>query len=163
MSDHILSWMTFFPVIGAAVIMFVPRDRKEIVKTVAAAAAAVPLILAVQLFRDFDRTVTGFQYVEHYEWIKTFNIEYFMGIDGLSVPMVLLTAFLSFLCIIASWKIDKAVKGYFALFLLLEAGMMGVFCALDFFLFYVFWEVMLLPMYFLIGIWGGPRKEYAAI
>jgi NADH-quinone oxidoreductase subunit M len=163
MSDHILSWMTFFPVIGAVVIAFVPRDRKEIVKTVAAAAAAVPLILAVQLFRDFDRTVTGFQYVEHYEWIKTFNIEYFMGIDGLSVPMVLLTAFLSFLCIIASWRIDKAVKGYFALFLLLEAGMMGVFCALDFFLFYVFWEVMLLPMYFLIGIWGGPRKEYAAI
>ena len=86
-----------------------------------------------------------------------------MGIDGLSVPMVLLTAFLSFLCIIASWNIDKAVKGYFSLFLILEAGMMGVFCALDFFLFYVFWEVMLLPMYFLIGIWGGPRREYAAI
>jgi len=163
MSDHILSWMTFFPVIGAAVIMFVPRDRKEIVKTVAAAAAAVPLILAVQLFMNFDRSISGFQFVEHYEWIKNFNIEYFMGIDGLSVPMVLLTAFLSFLCIIASWNIDKAVKGYFALFLLLEAGMMGVFCALDFFLFYVFWEVMLLPMYFLIGIWGGPRKEYAAI
>jgi NADH-quinone oxidoreductase subunit M len=163
MADHILSWMTFFPVIGAAVIAFVPRDRKEIIKTVAAAAAAVPLILAVQLFLNFDRTTAGFQFVEHYTWIKSFNIEYFMGIDGLSVPMVLLTAFLSFLCIIASWKIDKAVKGYFALFLLLEAGMMGVFCALDFFLFYVFWEVMLLPMYFLIGIWGGPRKEYAAI
>ena len=163
MSDHILSWMTFFPVIGAAVIAFVPKDRKEIVKTVAAAAAAVPLILAVQLFMNFDRSVSGFQFVEHYEWIKNFNIEYFMGVDGLSVPMVLLTAFLSFLCIIASWKIDKAVKGYFALFLLLEAGMMGVFVSLDFFLFYVFWEVMLLPMYFLIGIWGGPRKEYAAI
>ena len=163
MSDHILSWMTFFPVIGAAVIAFVPKDRKEIVKTVAAAAAAVPLILAVQLFMNFDRSVSGFQFVEHYEWIKNFNIEYFMGVDGLSVPMVLLTAFLSFLCIIASWNIDKAVKGYFALFLLLEAGMMGVFVSLDFFLFYVFWEVMLLPMYFLIGIWGGPRKEYAAI
>ena len=77
--------------------------------------------------------------------------------------MVLLTAFLSFLCVIASWGIEKAVKGYFSLFLILEAGMMGVFCALDFFLFYVFWEVMLLPMYFLIGIWGGPRREYAAI
>jgi NADH-quinone oxidoreductase subunit M len=86
-----------------------------------------------------------------------------MGIDGLSVPMVLLTALLSFLCIPASWGINKGVKGYFSLFLLLDAGMMGVFCALDFFLFYVFWELMLLPMYFLIGIWGGPRKEYAAI
>ncbi len=163
MGDHILSWMTFFPVIGAVVIAFVPRDRKEIIKTVAAAAAAVPLILAVQLFFSFDRTTAGFQFVEHYAWIKRFHIEYFMGVDGLSMPMVLLTALLSFLSIIASWNIEKATKGYFALFLLLEAAMMGVFCALDFFLFYVFWEVMLLPMYFLIGIWGGPRKEYAAI
>lgn len=163
MADHILSWMTFFPVIGAVVIAFIPRGNKEIVKTVAAAAAAVPLILAVRLFIDFDRALDGFQFVERFEWIKSFNIEYHMGVDGLSVPMVLLTAFLSFICIIASWKVEKATKGYFALFLLLEAGMMGVFCALDFFLFYVFWEVMLLPMYFLIGIWGGPRKEYAAI
>ncbi len=163
MADHILSWMTFFPVIGAAAIAFVPRERSEVIKTIAAAAAFVPLVLAVQLFINFDRGITDLQFVEHYTWIKSFNIEYFMGVDGLSVPMVLLTAFLSFICIIASWKIDKAVKGYFALFLLLEAGMMGVFCSLDFFLFYVFWEVMLLPMYFLIGIWGGPRKEYAAI
>jgi len=163
MGEHILSWMTFFPVIGAAVILFIPAQRKEIIKTVAAAAAAVPLILAVQLFIQFDRETTGFQFVEHYTWIKSFNIEYFMGVDGLSVPMMLLTALLSFLCIVASWKIDKAVKGYFALFLLLEAGMFGVFVSLDFFLFYVFWEVMLLPMYFLIGIWGGPRREYAAI
>ncbi len=163
MGDHILSWMTFFPVIGAAAILFLPSERKETIKTVAAAAAAVPLVLAVQLFMNFDRTTAGLQFVEHYTWIKSFNIEYFMAIDGLSIPMVLLTALLSFLCIIASWRIEKAIKGYFALFLLLETGMMGVFCAMDFFLFYVFWEVMLLPMYFLIGIWGGPRKEYAAI
>jgi NADH-quinone oxidoreductase subunit M len=161
--QHLLSWMTFMPVIGAAVIAFIPSHRKEIIKTVAAAAAAVPLILAVRLFMVFDRSTAAIQFVEHYQWIKAFNIEYFMGVDGLSVPMVLLTAFLSFLCVIASWNIEKAVKGYMSLFLLLEAGMMGVFCALDFFLFYIFWEVMLLPMYFLIGIWGGPRKEYAAI
>ncbi len=163
MGEHILSWMTFFPVIGAAVIAFIPSERKEVIKTVAAAAAAVPLILAVQLFMTFDRTTAAFQFVEHYTWIESFNIEYFMGVDGLSVPMVLLTALLSFICVIASWRIDKAVKGYFALFLILEAGMFGVFCSLDFFLFYVFWEVMLLPMYFLIGVWGGPRREYAAI
>ncbi len=163
MGEHILSWMTFFPVIGAAVIAFIPSEKKEIIKTTAAAAAAVPLILAVQLFINFDRDATGMQFVEHYTWIKSFNIEYFMGIDGLSVPMLLLTAFLSFLCIFASWGINKSVKGYFALFLILEAGMMGVFVSLDFFLFYVFWEVMLLPMYFLIGVWGGPRREYAAI
>jgi NADH-quinone oxidoreductase subunit M len=163
MGEHILSWMTFFPVIGMAVIAFIPAQRKEIVKTVAAAAAAVPLILAVQLYISFDRATSEMQFVEHYSWIKAFNIEYYLGVDGLSVPMVLLTALLSFLCIIASWNIDKAPKGYFSLFLLLETGMIGVFCALDFFLFYIFWEVMLLPMYFLIGIWGGPRKEYAAI
>jgi NADH-quinone oxidoreductase subunit M len=155
--------MTFFPVIGAAAIGFIPSQRKEIIKTVAACAAAVPLILAVKLFIEFDRGSSAMQFVEHYSWIESFHIEYFMGVDGLSVPMVLLTALLSFLCIFASWGIDKAVKGYFALFLILEAGMIGVFCALDFFLFYIFWEVMLLPMYFLIGVWGGPRKEYAAI
>ncbi len=163
MGEHLLSWMTFAPVIGAVVIMFIPAERKEIIKTVAAAAAAVPLVLSVQLFLNFDRDSAAFQFVEHYTWIKSFNIEYFMAVDGLSVPMVLLTALLSFLCIIASWNIEKATKGYMALFLVLETGMMGVFVALDFFLFYIFWEVMLLPMYFLIGIWGGPRKEYAAI
>ncbi len=86
-----------------------------------------------------------------------------MGIDGLSAPLVLLTALITFIATLSSWNIDKSVKGYFALFLLLDTGMMGVFVALDFFLFYIFWELMLLPMYFLIGIWGGPRREYAAI
>jgi NADH-quinone oxidoreductase subunit M len=105
---------------------------------------------------------------EQYSWIKAFNVEYFVGVDGISVTMVLLTGILSFLCILASWGFEhwhtsQGAKGYFALFLILETGMMGVFEALDFFLFYVFWEVMLLPMYFLIGIWGGPRREYAAI
>ena len=99
---------------------------------------ALPLAQALVLLFRFDAAATAFQFVEHYSWIKTFNIEYFMGIDGLSVPMVLLTALLSFLCVIASWNIDKSVKGYFSLFLILEAGMMGVFCALDFFLFFIF-------------------------
>ncbi len=163
MGEHILSWMTFFPVIGAAVIAFLPSGKKQIIRTVAAVAAAVPLLLAVQLYASFDRGSGALQFVEHYNWIKSFNIEYFMAVDGLSMPMMLLTALLSFLCIFASWGIEKSVKGYFSMFLLLETGMFGVFCALDFFLFYVFWEVMLLPMYFLIGIWGGPRREYAAI
>jgi NADH-quinone oxidoreductase subunit M len=101
--------------------------------------------------------------VEKVPWIRAFNIHYFLGIDGISVPMVLLTALLSFICIIASWNINEHVRGYFTLFLLLDTSMKGVFCALDFFLFYVFWELMLLPMYFLIGVWGGPKKEYAAI
>lgn len=96
-------------------------------------------------------------------WIERFNIDYYMGADGISVPLVLLTTVLSFLALIASWNIEKFVRGYLILFLVLETGMLGTFLALDFFLFYIFWEVMLLPMYFLIGIWGGPRREYAAI
>jgi NADH-quinone oxidoreductase subunit M len=96
-------------------------------------------------------------------WIKAFNIEYYLGVDGISLPLILLTTALSFLAILASWGIDRYVKGYLMLFLLLETGMVGTFLALDFFLFYIFWEVMLLPMYFLIGVWGGPRREYAAI
>ena len=103
------------------------------------------------------------QQVFRLPWIPAYNIYYAMGIDGISFPLVLLTSFLCMLAMGASWNIAKHVKGYCILFLLLETGMLGVFMALDFFLFYVFWEVMLLPMYFLIGVWGGPRREYAAI
>src|SRR5437868_5001988 len=102
-------------------------------------------------------------WLANYPWIPRFNINYYLGVDGISMPLVLLTTVLTFLSMIASWKIDKFVRGYCVLFLVLETGMLGTFLALDFFLFYIFWEVMLLPMYFLIGIWGGPRREYAAI
>ena len=155
--------MTFLPLLGAVAILFIPKREAGAVKAVAATAAFLPLLLAVKLFLGFDRGMAGPQFLERHPWIPGFHVEYFLGVDGLSLPIVLLTALLSFLCILASWKIETGVKGYFGLFLLLETGMMGVFCALDFFLFYVFWEVMLLPMYFLIGLWGGPRREYAAI
>jgi len=102
-------------------------------------------------------------WLSRFPWISRFNIDYYVGIDGISMPLILLTTVISFLAMIASWKIDRHVRGYCALFLLLETGMIGTFLALDFFLFYIFWEVMLLPMYFLIGVWGGPRREYAAI
>jgi NADH-quinone oxidoreductase subunit M len=102
-------------------------------------------------------------WLARYAWIDRFHIDYYLGVDGISMALVLLTTALCFLAMIASWKIDKFVKGYLVLFLVLETGMVGTFLSLDFFLFYIFWEVMLLPMYFLIGIWGGPRREYAAI
>jgi len=102
-------------------------------------------------------------WVSRHPWIEPFQIHYFLGADGISMALVLLTTVISFLAMIASWNITKMVKGYCILFLLLETGMIGVFLALDFFLFFIFWEVMLLPMYFLIGVWGGPRREYAAI
>lgn len=161
--DHLLSWMIFFPLIGAGFILFVPKRYPTLMKYIALAATLPPLWWAANLYVQFDRGATGFQYVEKVPWISAFNINYHLGIDGISVPMILLTALLSFICVIASWNINKQVRGYFSLFLLLVASMTGVFSALDFFLFYVFWELMLLPMYFLIGVWGGPNKEYAAI
>jgi NADH-quinone oxidoreductase subunit M len=107
--------------------------------------------------------VKGYDWVTSIPWIGQFSINYSLGIDGISMALILLTTVLTFLSMIASWKIDKYVRGYLMLFLILETGMLGTFVAIDFFLFYIFWEVMLLPMYFLIGIWGGPRREYAAI
>jgi NADH-quinone oxidoreductase subunit M len=158
-----LSLMTFIPLLGMFAVLCLPKDKPQWIRYASVVATFIPLVLGVKLFMEFDRANAGVQFVERVSWIPMFNIEYYMGVDGLSIPMVLLTVLLSFLCILASWTIENGVKGYFAMFLFLEAGMMGVFCALDFFLFFVFWEVMLLPMYFLIGIWGGKNKVYAAI
>ncbi len=164
-----LTRITFLPVVGAIVIAFLPRNNDKLVRWTALVVPGIVLVIAISLYPQFNTNMIGindrnsFQFVEQYSWIPFFNIEYFVGVDGLSFPMVLLTALLCFICIPASWGISKGIKGYHAMFLLLETGMMGTFVALDFFLFYVFWEIMLLPMYFLIGIWGGPRRVYAAI
>ena len=163
MPTNILTWMIFLPLVGAAVVLCLPGRAHQLVKSVALAFTIPPLLMAISLYQNFDRTTADMQYVTRVDWIPSFNIQYFIGIDGISITMVLLTALLCPICLLASWGIEKAVKGYFALFLLLDTAMVGVFCALDFFLFFVFWEVMLLPMYFLIGVWGGPRREYAAI
>jgi NADH-quinone oxidoreductase subunit M len=163
MTDHVLTYMIFFPVAGMIAVLLLPSDRHGLIRWTSAIFTVPPLLLAIWLYKNFDGASPNLQFIEKFDWIPAYNIQYFVGVDGISISMVLLTALLSFLCIFASWGIDKGVKGYFALFLLLDAGMMGVFVALDFFLFYIFWEVMLLPMYFLIGIWGGPRREYAAI
>ena len=159
----ILTWMTFLPLVGMAVTLCLPSRADELIKRTALAFTLPPLVMGIWLFQHFDRTTSAFQFTQHAPWIESYNINYFVGVDGISVSMVLLTVLLCPICILASWGIDKGIKGYFALFLLLDGAMVGVFVALDFFLFYIFWELMLLPMYFLIGIWGGPRREYAAI
>jgi NADH-quinone oxidoreductase subunit M len=160
---YVLTWMTFLPLVGAVVITCLPSHDHRLIRWTGVAATVPSLVLSVWLLWHFDPANTGPQFVHRFAWIASYNIEYFLGVDGISITMVALTALLSFLCMFASFGIEKALKGYFALFLLLETGMLGTFLALDFFLFYVFWELMLLPMYFLIGIWGGPRREYAAI
>lgn len=180
----ILSWITFLPVIGILIAVLIPAGRDEkakkrsnsIIKWTGVGITFIQLLMAIIIYMNYDRSLVGvndinsFQFVEKVSWIRAslpmvgdINIDYFMGIDGISIPMVLLTSIICFIAVFPSFGITKAVKGYFAMYFLLDLGMMGVFCALDFFLFYIFWELMLLPMYFLIGIWGGPRKEYAAI
>ncbi len=173
----ILSLITFLPVLGMFLILFMKKEQPKSIKYLTLGITALQVVLAVILLANYNYSAAGiyeeksFQFIEKFRWINisgiswigNVKVDYFLGIDGLSIPMVLLTALISFIAAISSWTIEKSVKGYFALFLLLDAGMMGVFVSLDFFLFYIFWELMLLPMYFLIGIWGGPRKEYAAI
>jgi NADH-quinone oxidoreductase subunit M len=165
----LLSLIVFLPALAALGILLIPSEQKEAIRwTTLAATAAVMLLVLFTLIvgggeLTFDAEEANLQSWFNYSWIKSFQIDYFMGLDGISFPLVVLTAFVSLLAMGASWSITKYVKAYCVLFLLLETGMLGVFVSLDFFLFYVFWEVMLLPMYFLIGVWGGPRKEYAAI
>jgi len=160
----ILTWITFIPLIGAAIICLLPKSQEKSIKWVALLTTIPQLILAWQIFTTFNKEIPGFQFIHGpFSWISAFHINYYMGIDSISVSMVLLTALIGFVSIIASWGINKQQKAYYSLLLLLITGMMGTFVALDFFLFYIFWELMLLPMYFLIGIWGGPRREYAAI
>jgi NADH-quinone oxidoreductase subunit M len=166
----LLSTIVFLPALATLGIMLIPSQQKEAIRwaTLAVTAVVFALVLGVLILPydaslTFDAARADLQDSFNYSWIPSFDIDYFMGLDGISLPLVVLTAFVSLLAMGASWSINKYVKAYCVLFLLLETGMLGVFVALDFFLFYVFWEVMLLPMYFLIGVWGGPRKEYAAI
>jgi NADH-quinone oxidoreductase subunit M len=173
----VLSWLTFLPVLGMVLILLIPKDAQAAMKWTAAVVTFLQVVLSVLVYQRFNfslpgiNSVEGMQFVERCSWIDIkgvawfgrVHIEYFLGVDGISVPMVILTGLISFVAVFASWNIPKALKGYLAMLLLLDTGMMGVFVSLDFFLFYVFWEVMLLPMYFLIGVWGGPRREYAAI
>ncbi|HEY6417430.1 MAG TPA: NADH-quinone oxidoreductase subunit M [Candidatus Binataceae bacterium] len=160
---HALTIITFVPLLGSIVILALPNATKEFYKWIAVAATIPQLAIAIYLYQHFDTTTTAMQFTEKYSWMSAYHINYFMGIDGISISMVLLTALICFISVFASFGINRAEKGYYALLLMLDTGMMGVFVSLDFFLFYIFWEVMLLPMYFLIGIWGGPRREYAAI
>lgn len=161
---YLLSATTLVPVLGAVAILFIPRDRGRTIGWFATAVSLVPLILSAVIWWGYDREAGGIQFEEIYTWIPSLNVQYHLGVDGLSVPLVGLTALLITLSLYYSvHTIHERVKEYFAFFLLLETGLLGVFASLDFFLFYIFWEVGLVPMYFLIGIWGGERREYAAI
>lgn len=158
-----LSLITWSPLIGALIVLMLPKENKRAIQIVSFVAAGISLAASLWLIPQFDRGAVAMQFVEKWAWIPSLNVSYYLGVDGLSFPLVLLTTFMTFIALIGSLGVEKRVKEYFFWFLALEVGMLGVFMALDLVLFYVFWELTLVPMYFLIGVWGGPRKEFAAI
>src|SRR6185436_12520930 len=167
--DHvpILSIICYVPLLGALILLFVPKDRTAFIRQFATGVALLDFLVSVPLWFAFERGASGdrlFQFRESHPWIESIGARYEFGIDGIALLLVLLTTLLGFLSFLSSWKaIQTREKEYYIFLLLLQTGMLGVFMAMDLFLFYGFWEVMLVPMYFLIGIWGGPRKLYAAI
>lgn len=176
LNNHLLSILIFLPITAAALIALLPHRTRNSFKFIALGVGVIQLLLAVILYLQYDSGLAGvnkideFQFTENVPWINLdlstlgkLSARYFIGVDGLSVTMVLLSVLVLFIGTIASWNIKDRVKGYFSLYLVLNAAIIGCFVALDFLLFYLFFEFMLLPMYFLIGLWGGPRREYASI
>ena len=160
--QHLLTLILFTPVAGAVILLFVPRDEENLIRWVAFVATLFPLGLALVLWVNFNAGAAGYQFEENYLWFTVINSNYHLGVDGISAPMVLLTAILMPLAVLFSFSIKERVKAYMILFLLLETGMLGVFMALDLILFFLFWEVGLIPMYFLINIWGSANRQYAS-
>src|SRR6266404_4754385 len=165
--DHILSIILFTPLVGMAALLFIPGENKNAIRWWGNIVMFVDFLLSLPLvfwFSSEPATEGLFKFVERHAWIQSIGAEYHLGIDGISFLLIMLTTVLGFISVLSSWTaIEDRPKEYYAMFMLLQVGMLGVFMSLDFFLFYVFWEVMLVPMYFIIGVWGGPRKLYAAI
>jgi NADH-quinone oxidoreductase subunit M len=160
---HLLSLLIWLPIVGGFGVLAL-GERAVLAKWLSLAISATALLLSVPLWEMFRTNTAAMQFVERSPWISTIHAEFYIGVDGISMPLILLTTFTTLLIVIASWQnVAKRVAQYFAAFLILEGLMIGVFCALDGVLFYVFWEAMLIPMFIIIGVWGGPRRVYATI
>src|SRR2546422_991448 len=163
-ADHALNLVTYLPLAGALALLLIDKKNKRLIIHAATWIALADFLLSVPLFFMYDAGLGGFQFENRASWIPSIGVQYHVGLDGISLLLLLLTTLLGFISILSSWTaITERVKEYYIFMLLLQTGMLGVFVSLDLFLFYIFWEAMLVPMYFLIGIWGGPRKLYAAI
>jgi NADH-quinone oxidoreductase subunit M len=165
--DTLLTYVIFLPLMGVMPILFIPQksdEGKNVIRGISFVISVLVFLVSLRIFYGFDVKQPGLQFIEHYPWIPSYGITYFIGLDGLSFWLILLTTFLTPLTILSTWKaIDKRVKEFQIAMLVLETAMLGTFFALDLFLFYVFWELMLIPMYLIIGVWGGERRIYAAI
>jgi NADH-quinone oxidoreductase subunit M len=160
--ENILTYLVFIPFVTAFVILFVPADRERFIRYFTGLVVLVEFVIAVYVYANF-KPGGGFQFLVEKPWIPSLGIKYIVGVDGISAVIVLLTTITFIASFLGSHSINWGVKGYFILFLILEGALLGTFCSLDLFLFFVFWEVSLFPMYFLIGMWGGEHREYAAI
>ena len=159
-----MSLLVWLPIIGGLVVLALGESRASVGRWVALATSLAALALSIPLYQGFDPSTSDFQFVEQLPWIPAFNATYHLGVDGISLPLILLTTFITVPILIAAWTvIEQRASQYFAAFLILEGLMVGVFSALDALLFYFFWEAMLIPMFLIIGIWGGPRRVYATI
>ncbi|MDP6398438.1 MAG: NADH-quinone oxidoreductase subunit M [Arenicellales bacterium] len=165
LDHHLLSVLIWFPVVGGILVLAAGNDRRaDTARWAALGFSVATFLLSIPLWSRFDRASADMQFVERLPWIERFQIEYSLGVDGISVPLVLLTTLLTMVVVMAGWQVIRdRVAQYFAAFLIMEGLMIGVFCALDGILFYLFWEAMLIPMFLIIGIWGGPNRVYAAI
>ncbi len=164
MEFPVLSTQIWIPILGGLAVLAVGDSRAVVVRWLALGVSLLAFIAGLPLFANFDRTTAAMQFVERHPWIDRFNVEYYLGVDGLSMPLILLTTFVTVLVIIGSWNmVSKRPSQYFGAFLIMEGVMNGVFASLDAMLFYVFWEAMLIPMFIIIGIWGGPRRIYATL
>ncbi len=162
--DHILSLVIFVPVAGALLMLLIDRANGSLIKWFALLVSLATFALSVPLFTWFDKSTHAMQFTESVPWIEAWHINYSLGLDGISVLFVLLSTLITITCVLVSWNsIKNRVKEFFVSLLLIEGAMIGVFCSLDFFLFYIFWEAMLIPMFLIIGVWGGPNRIYAAI
>ncbi|TAN38975.1 MAG: NADH-quinone oxidoreductase subunit M [Nitrospirae bacterium] len=160
----ILSLLIFLPVAGALGLLLMKSSQEGLIRMFALLVSIAGFLLSLPLFTAFDKTTHAMQFVERHAWIPAWNINYHLGLDGISILFVLLSTLVTILCILISWNSIKVkVKEFYISLLVVEAAMIGVFCSLDFFLFYIFWEAMLIPMYLLIGVWGGPNRIYAAV
>jgi len=162
-NDHLLSLILFLPTIAALIMLFLPSGETKLLRWFAFATSLIPFVLTLVLWNNFDPNATGFQFEEKYVWYEAINSSFHLGVDGISLSMVLLTTFLTPLAILASFSVTDRVKPYMMLFLFLETGMLGVFMALDLLIFFVFWEIGLVPMYFLINQWGSANRDYASL
>jgi len=164
MNYPVLSTVIFLPILSALLIFLIKRSSETFIRWTALVVSIINFVLSLPLFTGFDKTTAAMQFVEKRAWIPAWGIQYSLGVDGISVLFVLLSTLLTILCVTVSWKsIKLKTKEFYAALLLIEGSMIGVFCSLDMFLFYIFWEAMLIPMFLLIGVWGGPNRVYAAI